>query len=331
MDKALKQRLVGASVLIALAVIVLPMLLGGRPEAGAPEAQKIELPAQPPELNFETRRYPIGEKSSHDDNSARQSLPGETVTQLPAPRNPVAARSTSVTDSRSGPPESEAPDHALPQGDADGATVNIQPLNNGSAASSRSLPENQAAPIVDAAIPAAPGSASEGGRYVVQVASFGAVENANKLSSVLRDSGYAVNTDRIKSDVGTLHRVRVGPYTAETQANQVAQVLESTLSGVKPRVMDLQPEQAAQVTTPADPLVRWVVQVGSFSNAANAEHLVAALRLDGLSAYQETVNSSGSEIFRVRVGPYLEREEAVRTERQVREKRSLNGVVMSAD
>ena len=29
MDKALKQRLVGASVLIALAVIVLPMLLGG--------------------------------------------------------------------------------------------------------------------------------------------------------------------------------------------------------------------------------------------------------------------------------------------------------------
>ncbi len=61
MDIALKQRLVGANVLIALAVIVLPMLLGGRPDGAAPESQKIELPPQPAELDFETRRYPIGE------------------------------------------------------------------------------------------------------------------------------------------------------------------------------------------------------------------------------------------------------------------------------
>ena len=62
MDKALKQRMVGASVLIALAVIVLPMLLGGRPEGENQQTRKIELPAQPPELSFETRRYPIGEQ-----------------------------------------------------------------------------------------------------------------------------------------------------------------------------------------------------------------------------------------------------------------------------
>ena len=64
MDKALKQRLVGASVLIALAVIVLPMLLSGRPEGGKQETQKIELPPQPSELSFETRRYPIGEQNT---------------------------------------------------------------------------------------------------------------------------------------------------------------------------------------------------------------------------------------------------------------------------
>ena len=43
MDKALKQRLVGASVIIALAVVVLPMLLSGRPEGGAPESQVAEI------------------------------------------------------------------------------------------------------------------------------------------------------------------------------------------------------------------------------------------------------------------------------------------------
>ncbi len=95
--------------------------------------------------------------------------------------------------------------------------------------------------------------------------------------------------------------------------------------------MDLQPGKSAQVKTPSDPLIRWIVQVGSFSSAANAEKLVASLRLEGLSAYQETVTSSGSSIYRVRVGPFLKREDAIRVERQVREKRSLNGVVMSAD
>lgn len=325
MDKALKQRLVGASVLIALAVIVLPMLLGGRPEAGAPETQKIELPPQPPELSFETRRYPIGEQSPNGQSTARQD---PAITQLPVPRSPVATAAPSDPQGQSESIEPATREQAHAEDVPDGATP--PGANEGSSESATPVEEEESEPAVAVTIPAGPG-VSEGGRYMVQVASFGALENANKLSAVLNDNGYAVSTDRIKSDVGTLHRVRVGPYSAEAQANQVAQTLESTLSGVKPRVMDLQPEQAAQVTTPADPLVRWVVQVGSFSSAANAEALVASLRLDGLSAYQETVTSSGSEIFRVRVGPYLQREEAIRSERRIREQRSLNGVVMSAD
>ena len=60
MDKALKQRLVGASVLIILAVIVLPMLLSGRSETLKQESRQIELPAKPDELSIETRRFPVG-------------------------------------------------------------------------------------------------------------------------------------------------------------------------------------------------------------------------------------------------------------------------------
>jgi DedD protein len=125
--------------------------------------------------------------------------------------------------------------------------------------------------------------------------------------------------------------VRIGPYASEAEANRVSLELEAKVNGVKPRVMDLQPGQSAQVTTPSDPLVRWVVQVGSFSSPENAKRLVASLRLDGLSAYQETVTSSGLSIYRVRVGPFLERDDAIRVERRVREEMSLNGVVMSAE
>ncbi len=169
------------------------------------------------------------------------------------------------------------------------------------------------------------------GRYIVQVASFGAVDNAKRLSEALRGYGYAVKTDTVKSDIGTLHRVRVGPYGTESEANSVVSRLQTQVGDIKPRVMDLQPEKVAQVTKPADPLVRWVVQVGSFSSAANADRLVARLRLDSMTAYKEEVSSSGSTIYRVRVGPFLEREEAIRVDKQVMERMSIDGVVMSAN
>ena len=50
MDKALKQRLVGATVLIILAVIVLPMLLSGRSDTLKQESRQIELPPKPEEI-----------------------------------------------------------------------------------------------------------------------------------------------------------------------------------------------------------------------------------------------------------------------------------------
>ncbi len=300
MDKALKQRLVGASVLIALAVIVLPMLLGGRPENDSQHTRPIELPAQPPELSFETRRYPIGDQGAEQQAKEDESGQDEPVRKLPTPRTP----------------ESKV------------EQVDVEEPSTGESG----LDERSSALAVTSPASVSPESSPEtASRYVVQVASFGALDNANKLTATLKNGGYSVVTDSVKSDVGILHRVRVGPFATEAEANTTAIELESKIRGIKPRVMDLQPGKSAQITSPSDPLVRWIVQIGSFSNADNAEKLVASLRLNGLSAYQETVTSSGSNIYRVRIGPFLERKEAIRVERLVRDERSLNGVVMSAD
>jgi DedD protein len=302
MDTALKQRLVGASVLIALAVVVLPMLLGGRPDGEIPESQKIELPPQPSELDFETRRYPIGEQppKPQADRSAVVAKP------LPSPAPAPAISDDSAAEPAPGTIVEALPDRvALP-------TIDIV--------------EQPPAEVIPLAT-----QPEDTGRYIVQVASFGAVDNAKRLSEALRGYGYAVKTDTVKSDVGTLHRVRVGPYGTESEANSVVSRLHTQVGDIKPRVMDLQPEKVAQVAKPADPLVRWVVQVGSFSNAANADRLVARLRLDSMTAYKEEVSSSGSTIYRVRVGPFLEREEAIRVDKQVMERMSIDGVVMSAN
>ncbi len=299
MDKALKQRMVGASVLIALAVIILPMLLGGRPEGDSQQSRKIELPAQPPELSFETRRYPIGEQGLEQQAKKDPSTPEDTVRQLPPPKVPASK---------------------VDKPDAVNSTVGKSGID-----------EQASMPVVTSNAPVPLENSPDTGRFVVQVASFGALDNANKLSATLRSNGYSVIRYSVKSEVGVLHRVRVGPYASEAEANRTTSDLESKVPGVKPRVMDLQPGKSAQITTPSDPLIRWIVQLGSFSSAANAEKLVASLRLDGLSAYSEMVSSSGSSIYRVRIGPFLQREEAMRVESQVRQKNSLDGVVMSTD
>jgi DedD protein len=309
MDIALKQRLVGATVLIALAVIVLPMLLGGRPEGSIAQSRKIEIPAQPEELDFETRRFPVGEKP------VVSPVP-DTPRPLPSPtRNGESSAETeSGTISREGPASNEQED--APEAQEQVAQAADRP--------------GRVEPSVSPPAPAADPSAVDAGRYVVQVASFGSIGNANRLSETLGSHGYSVMLDSVKSDVGTLHRVRVGPYATESQANEAVTRLKAQVDSVNPRVMDLRPDKAAPVSTLSDPLVRWVVQVGSFSSAANADRLVEQIRQESLSAYLEEVESGGKRIYRVRVGPYLEREEAIRVDQLIADKFSLDGVVMSA-
>ncbi|PCI20515.1 MAG: sporulation-like protein [Piscirickettsiaceae bacterium] len=60
MEQPLKQRLIGATIIIALAVIFLPMLIGQKPMQ--PEEVVIEIPKPPEELN--SRILPLPEQNS---------------------------------------------------------------------------------------------------------------------------------------------------------------------------------------------------------------------------------------------------------------------------
>ena len=329
MDRALKQRLVGASVLIALAVIVLPMMLGGRSDSSSSETREIEIPPQPSELSFESRRFPVGEDSAGNMTAA----PAETDVRstLPRPKPASNSKQTPVNpvESATTPKMTQS----TPSGDVDITPIRTPGEKNppqGESAGSSKGASDSANTDAGRSSPPQDRSATDG-RYLVQVASFGSAQNANRLAAKLQEQGYAVLMDSVKSDVGVLNRVRVGPFNSESDAGQSAEKIKAAVEGVTPRVLDLQPENVAQVTQPADPYVRWIVQVGSFSNTANADKLVKTLRADGQSAYSETVSSGSSAVYRVRIGPFLDRQIAIDTERQVRAAMGLNGVVMSAD
>src|SRR5262245_53617871 len=98
MEPALKQRVIGAVVLIALAVIFLPMLIKGpAPESGASNVP-LELP-KAPEGDFETRELPLvspgqapqGGAVGMNTTAEGDTLPTvDTAAETPAPSTDAA-------------------------------------------------------------------------------------------------------------------------------------------------------------------------------------------------------------------------------------------------
>ncbi len=318
MDKALKQRLVGASVLIILAVIVLPMILSGSSDRLKQESRQIELPPKPEELSIETRRFPVGVPNKPSPALGQGSVNEDNGgTQKPAQ---VAIAEDSASNAKV--------DDMGTTGDLGEETVsssNVEvkpPVTSITLSSGRpenlDIDETAASPV-------------DTPRYLVQVGSFSIERNANELASLMKADGFPVLMDVVDRTAGRLHRVRVGPYIQRSEADTVVSSINSKDRNLTPRVVDLRPADSAPVSTPADPLVRWVVQVGSFSSSKSAEALVAKLRLSGLTAFSEKLTSASGSVYKVRIGPELDREKATELARKVKLEHQLDGFVTTQE
>jgi len=72
-----------------------------------------------------------------------------------------------------------------------------------------------------------------------------------------------------------------------------------------------------------------VVQMGSFSSEQNALRLRDKLRKAGFVTQVEKVRVDAKSLYRVRVGPYLERAEADRDQAKLDKQLNLKGRVLS--
>lgn len=332
MDKALKQRLVGASVLIIFAVIVLPMLLGGRSDTLKQESPSIELPPKPNELSIETRRFPVGipnqpmpaQGQEADSQKQQQTAVAESQvikTEAPMAAGPQEVDKTSVsTHTTAG--DTETNPLVEPADSAQRVAVKPPVVKSITLSSGR----DKGVDVTQASEWAA-----DAPRYLVQVASFSSEKNANALADQLRSDNLPVLMDVVDRPAGRLHRVRVGPYTARAEADALVARLGSTIKDLNPRVLDLRPGDSAPVSEPSDPLVRWVVQVGSFGSAESAEVLVSKLRQAGLPAFSEKVSSANTIAYKVRIGPEVDRDKAAALADKVKAEHQLDAFVTTQE
>jgi len=212
MEESLKARLIGAAVLVAIAVLLIPELLSGRKVA--------EPVAEQGAGTRGTRSFTIELGGAQGDSARLPTTSPQSSTGLPAASTPVAdlPRTDSEPAGVSAPqPEPLAAGEQAPPAEA-GATTAQPPTTAGAVES----------PPVSAAPPPRPAAAAPapGGAWAVQVGAFGSADTARKLVKDLAGAGYRAYVSPVVRGGKTLHRVRVGPEADKASAEQVAQRLK---------------------------------------------------------------------------------------------------------
>jgi len=94
----------------------------------------------------------------------------------------------------------------------------------------------------------------------------------------------------------------------------------------KPSGSEAPPPPSKPEPAPSKPS-GWVVQVASFSDQTNADQTLARLRLAGYDSFVEEIRVKDKVLYRVRVGPEVQRQQADALQAKIAKELKLNGQV----
>lgn len=188
MEQQLKQRLIGAVVLVSLAVIFVPLILEGPDDELIPQSHDIPTP---PELDY---------RASMDLQLPEADVP-EPSSSATAPATPEPA------------PEPEPEPASQPEI----ATTRLQQPESAQVEAPQPEPPAAAAkpPRSDAPAPG----------WYAQLGSFGQQANAAALRDTLGKAGFAAQLQMVDTGKGTSYRVLAGPEPDRASAESLLRKL----------------------------------------------------------------------------------------------------------
>lgn len=203
MENSLKQRIIGAVVLIALAIIFLPSILKEKAVNGTFESK---IPAKPEELQnykIDTKKIDdlitANQKSKDDHPQNNHDEPTTKSTKEQATDSKLIA-----TTSAKSTTETQAEKAKQSQAKTEKAEQKSAHSDGGSPATKTKINDQ----YKDAA-------------WIVQVASFAKEANAINLVKKLQDKKYKSYRRKVNADGKIVYRVFVGPYIHKKDANKV--------------------------------------------------------------------------------------------------------------
>lgn len=296
MEPALKQRLLGAAVLIALAVVFVPMFFPGAPPRPKEQAINLDIPAEPGSA-LKTQVFDLdvpARPGSAGTPSAAASVPAATGTSS------EAAAASSVVEA--------APSASTP-------------------AASGTLAEAAPEPT-----PGAPVGTAAAPRFAVSLGVFAQTRNADARLAKAKLLGYPAYMETVQLDGKPAHGVRVGPFDGRASAEAARLRLKSELPGDKPSLVALdgtRDKDAPASAVPADQAGGWAVQLAASRNRDDAIRLRDQVRKAGFEAFVDDTRGSDGTWWRVRVGPRTQRADAEALKKAIQRKLGRDGLVVA--
>ncbi len=323
MDSSLKQRLVGATVLVALAVIFLPMLVKGpAPDSGVSDVS-LTIPVEPKgESDTRTVDLPL---------MPAAGAPQGGVVGMPADaqdESDASAGSAQFATAAAGDYVVSFGSYAT-AADAEQVIVALRKAGlpafaEATKVNGRAAQRVRIGPFADRAI-------AESARLAA-----GKVNSAVEANVLALDAGPAAPAPAkivaaptpVPSKPEPLPPVNkpvTTPLATTTPPPVPAQQVPAKVVAAKPTPAT----PPAAVAKPAADTSKtgFAVQVGAFSAAADANALRDKLRAAGFNTFTDTVKTDKGVLTRVRVGPAMNRAEADALSASVKAKTGLGGMV----
>lgn len=211
MEQNLKQRLVGALVLISLAVIFLPLVFDGQQQRI--DTTQYAIPEQPALTLKAVDIEPLEQQAAQElavvnaITQQKQEQEEQAATQMPADANSAANSTANVPATQQQSPAA--------------ATPTTQP------ASPVATYIEQEKKIDQALQTAPPGQTVDlAEAWIIQVGAFSSQPNADGLRDKLKANGYPAFVKPVKVAAGSLFKVYVGPEIRRQRADQQKLELE---------------------------------------------------------------------------------------------------------
>jgi cell division septation protein DedD len=358
----LKTRLLGAAVLIALAVLFVPMFFSSNPPpASGDQSVSLDIPPAP-DRDLQTQTMSLSPGASVPAPPASGTAPAPAPQPQPAAPQPAppagqaaggdALATVNIASNRPRDVETD-PAAKQPRGQTTvtrpGAPAAqpepSQPLipaqPHGGAPAART-PEKPAAPAAAPAEQAPATATAAHGHYTINLSAYASAASAQSLAQRVRGLGYPVASRPISQAGRQLTLVTAGPFESRAAAESARLKITQAVPGAPARISasasDQQgdepaPAPASRSTAAAAPASRaggWAVQVAAMGSQADANALRDKLRGAGFDGFVDSVNAGGKQLWRVRAGPQTQREDAVRLRDQIKAKLGLAGNVVSA-
>jgi cell division septation protein DedD len=343
----LNTRLLGAAVLIALAVLFVPMFFSSKPPAAGVD-QTVSLAIPPaPDRDLQTKTMSLNPDAPVSAPATASASSTQTVKPATTPASSDQLATVNIGSNRPRDVETDPDAGRKPapttvtNGSGASPSQPVIPMHTTPVASAPAIKSHAAAaapksaPVLSSA--ATPAAAVIGhGSYTLNLSAYASADGAANLERRVRALGYPVGNRAITQAGAARTLVIAGPFETRTAAEAARLKITQSIPGAPARLEQDASHDEGAAPVAAGPAGRataraggWAVQLAAMSSQGDANAMRDKLRANGFDGFVDSVQSGGKQLWRVRAGPQTQRADAQRVHDQIKAKLGIDGNVVS--